>query len=68
MTTTVFDGVAELEVALVDVAHWASERPWCVQAAAVISMALDGTVDVRVSYRCTDPWTIGSMQPAGRSR
>ena len=45
--------------ALVDVAHWASEHPWCPQAAAVISTALGGTVDVHVSYRRTDPWTIG---------
>ncbi|MGH3886599.1 MAG: Nif3-like dinuclear metal center hexameric protein [Pseudonocardiaceae bacterium] len=52
--------------ALVDVAHWASEHPWCAQAAAVVSAALGGTVDVRVSYRRTDPWTIGSAQPAGR--
>ncbi len=52
--------------ALVDVAHWASEHPWCAQAAAVISAALGGTVDVHVSYRRTDPWTIGSAQPAGR--
>jgi dinuclear metal center YbgI/SA1388 family protein len=52
--------------ALVDVAHWASEHPWCEQAAAVVSAALGGTVDVHVSYRRTDPWTIGSAQPAGR--
>jgi dinuclear metal center YbgI/SA1388 family protein len=53
--------------ALVDVAHWASEHPWCVQAAAVVSTALGGTVDVRISYRRTDPWTIGSAQPDGSS-
>ena len=52
--------------ALVDVAHWASEHPWCVQAAAVVSAALGGTVDVHVSYRRTDPWTIGAARPAGR--
>ncbi len=52
--------------ALVDVAHWASEHPWCEQAAAVVSAALDGTVDVHVSYRRTDPWTIGAAQPPGR--
>jgi hypothetical protein len=63
MTTTVVDVVAALE----DVVHRASEHPWCVQAAAVISTALDGTVDVRVSYSRTDPWTIGSAQPVGRS-
>ena len=52
--------------ALVDVAHWASEHPWCAQAAAVVSAALGGTVDVHISYRRTDPWTIGLAQPAGR--
>jgi dinuclear metal center YbgI/SA1388 family protein len=52
--------------ALVDVAHWASEHPWCAQAAAVISAALGGTVDVDVSYRRTDPWTIGSAPSPGR--
>jgi dinuclear metal center YbgI/SA1388 family protein len=53
--------------ALVDIAHWASEHPWCAQAASVIAAALSGTVDVRISQRCTDPWTIGSAQPSGRS-
>jgi dinuclear metal center YbgI/SA1388 family protein len=45
--------------ALVDVAHWASEHPWCAQAAAVVTSALGGTVDVHVSTRRTDPWTLG---------
>lgn len=45
--------------ALVDVAHWASEHPWCAQAAGVVSAALGGTVDVHVSTRRTDPWTLG---------
>jgi dinuclear metal center YbgI/SA1388 family protein len=45
--------------ALVDVAHWASEWPWCVQAAGVLRAALGGSVEVRVSTRRTDPWTIG---------
>jgi dinuclear metal center YbgI/SA1388 family protein len=52
--------------ALVDIAHWASEHPWCAQAAAVLSAALGGTVDVHVSYRRTDPWTIGTAQSSGR--
>ncbi|TDQ04095.1 Nif3-like dinuclear metal center hexameric protein [Labedaea rhizosphaerae] len=43
--------------ALVDVAHWASEWPWCAQAAGVIEVAFDGTVDVTVSTLRTDPWT-----------
>lgn len=46
--------------ALVDVAHWASEWPWCGQAADVVSSALGGTVEVLISTRRTDPWTIHS--------
>ncbi len=46
--------------ALVDVAHWASEQPWCGQAADVVRSALGSSVDVRVSTWRTDPWTIGS--------
>ena len=46
--------------ALVDVAHWASEHPWCEQAAEVIRAGLGGTVDVRVSQLRTDPWTISA--------
>lgn len=44
--------------ALVDVAHWASEHPWCEQAADVLRRALPG-VTVTVSTRRTDPWTLG---------
>jgi dinuclear metal center YbgI/SA1388 family protein len=46
--------------ALVDVAHWASEWPWCAQAADVVRARLGGAVDVRVSRRRTDPWTVGA--------
>lgn len=49
--------------ALVDVAHWASEWPWCAQAAGVVRTALGGSVEVRVSARRTDPWTIGRNAP-----
>ncbi|WP_199433877.1 Nif3-like dinuclear metal center hexameric protein [Qaidamihabitans albus] len=42
--------------ALVGVTHWASEWPWCGQAASVVREA--GNVDVHVSTRCTDPWNI----------
>lgn len=52
--------------ALVDVAHWAGEWPWCAQAASVIADTVAGTVDVVVSQRRTDPWTIGATQPPGR--
>jgi dinuclear metal center YbgI/SA1388 family protein len=51
----------------VDVAHWASEWPWCSQAARVVRTALGGTVDVLVSDRRTDPWTLfASTVPAVR--
>jgi dinuclear metal center YbgI/SA1388 family protein len=44
--------------ALVDVAHWASEWPWCEQAAGILRAATGGTVDIFVSVRRTDPWTV----------
>jgi dinuclear metal center YbgI/SA1388 family protein len=46
--------------ALVDVAHWASEWPWCEQAARTLRAATGGTVDIFVSTRRTDPWTVGA--------
>lgn len=46
--------------ALVDVAHWASEWPWCEQAADVVRRELGGSVDVHVSRRRTDPWTLAA--------
>lgn len=45
---------------LVDVAHWASEWPWCAQAADVIRRAFPGTVEAHVSTRRTDPWTLAA--------
>ena len=51
--------------ALVDVAHWASEWPWCGQAAHVVRTALAGTVEVLVSTRRTDPWTVGVTSRTG---
>lgn len=50
--------------ALVDVAHWATEQPWCVQAAEVMISALPGTVEITVSNRRTDPWTIAGRTTA----
>jgi dinuclear metal center YbgI/SA1388 family protein len=46
--------------ALVDVAHWASEWPWCDQAAAILRDHLGGNVDITVSTRTTDPWTVAA--------
>ncbi|WP_007024715.1 Nif3-like dinuclear metal center hexameric protein, partial [Saccharomonospora iraqiensis] len=42
--------------ALVGLTHWASEWPWCGQAAGVLRQA--GNVEVHVSTRCTDPWNL----------
>ncbi len=47
------------EVALVDVAHWASEQPWCDQAAALLREQFGDQLAVRVSDIRTDPWNVG---------
>ncbi len=46
------------EVALVDVAHWASEYPWCNQAAGMLRDHFGDALPVRVSAIRTDPWNI----------
>lgn len=46
------------DVALVDVAHWASEYPWCAQAAGVLTGHFGESLPVRVSSVRTDPWNI----------
>jgi dinuclear metal center YbgI/SA1388 family protein len=46
------------EVALIDVAHWASEYPWCSQAARVLRSAFGARLPVRVCPIRTDPWNI----------
>ena len=43
--------------ALVDVAHWAAEWTWLPVVRGRLAAAWGDTVDVRVSTRCTDPWT-----------
>lgn len=53
------------DVALVDVAHWASEYPWCAQAAAVLHDHFGAALPVRVCDLRTDPWNIES--PKGTS-
>ncbi|PVZ09054.1 Nif3-like dinuclear metal center hexameric protein [Actinomycetospora cinnamomea] len=49
--------------ALVDVAHWASEHPWCAQAAGVLG-ALDDAPEITVSTIRTDAWSLGHASPA----
>lgn len=46
------------DVALVDVAHWASEYPWCSQAARILRDHFGDSLPVRVSAIRTDPWNI----------
>jgi dinuclear metal center YbgI/SA1388 family protein len=46
------------EVALIDVAHWASEYPWCEQAADVLRSAFGAALTVHVCPIRTDPWNV----------
>jgi len=46
------------DIALIDVAHWASEFPWCTQAADVLRNQFGPSLTVRVSDIRTDPWNI----------
>lgn len=43
---------------IVDVAHWASEWPWCADVAQRLTAALGAGANVSVSTRVTDPWTL----------
>jgi dinuclear metal center YbgI/SA1388 family protein len=45
-------------MALVDAAHWATEAPWLDAVAAALRVRFATTVEVRVSRRVTDPWTL----------
>jgi len=45
-------------VALVDVAHWASEQPWCNQVAGLLRARFGAALPVAVSDIRTDPWNI----------
>jgi dinuclear metal center YbgI/SA1388 family protein len=45
-------------VGLVDVAHWASEYPWCNQAAELLRAHFGATLPVTVCPVRTDPWNI----------
>ncbi|OBI46256.1 Nif3-like dinuclear metal center hexameric protein [Mycobacterium kyorinense] len=46
------------DVALIDVAHWASEYPWCGQAADLLQSAFGEALPVRVCPIRTDPWNV----------
>ncbi|MEZ0350754.1 Nif3-like dinuclear metal center hexameric protein [Mycobacterium sp. pR1184] len=47
------------DVALIDVAHWASEFPWCAQAAEILRSRFGAHLPVQVSTTRTDPWNLG---------
>ncbi|WP_292991215.1 Nif3-like dinuclear metal center hexameric protein [Mycobacterium sp.] len=46
------------DVALIDVAHWASEFPWCEQAADVLRSAFGAALAVETCPIRTDPWNV----------
>jgi len=46
------------DVALIDVAHWASEYPWCAQAGDFLGSAFGAALTVRVCSIRTDPWNV----------
>lgn len=54
------------QVALIDVAHWASEFPWCDQAAEVLRSHFGTSLQVRVCTIRTDPWNMATG-PGDRS-
>ncbi|MCM3922851.1 Nif3-like dinuclear metal center hexameric protein [Frankia sp. AiPs1] len=57
----VLDAVGEHPIAVVDVAHWASEWPWLAHAAARLEAGLrtrGRTVSASVSAIVTDPWRL----------
>ena len=45
-------------MALIDAAHWATEAPWLDEVAARLREHFGTSVDVSVSTRVTDPWTL----------
>lgn len=47
--------------ALLDAAHWATERPWLDDLAVFLRDTLE--VDARVSDLDTDPWTLHAASP-----
>jgi putative NIF3 family GTP cyclohydrolase 1 type 2 len=46
------------DVALIDVAHWASEFPWCGQAADLLRSRFGDALPVRMCTIRTDPWNL----------
>ncbi|WP_420098956.1 Nif3-like dinuclear metal center hexameric protein [Corynebacterium sp.] len=49
---------------VIDTAHWASEFPWCSQAADIIAAAQPQVTTEVIGVR-TDPWTVHAASPQG---
>jgi dinuclear metal center YbgI/SA1388 family protein len=55
------EAMADFGISFVDAAHWATEQPWVVQAAALLFEDLrevGTTVETTPSTTVTDPWTL----------
>lgn len=50
------------QAALIDVAHWASEYPWCGQAAQLLRNHFGASLPVFVSDVRTDPWNVKGVR------
>lgn len=56
--------------ALLDAAHWATEWPWCAQAAREVDALAEKhgwALSTQVSYAVTDPWTAHTASPVPSS-
>jgi putative NIF3 family GTP cyclohydrolase 1 type 2 len=49
------------------VAHWASEFPWCEQAAGILRSRFGEALPVRVCTIRTDPWNMGHFGNDGEN-
>src|SRR5207302_5101044 len=58
------ESVADLDICLVDAAHWATEWPWLNSAARILAT----TVETSVSTTATDPWTLHATSTPGGPR
>ena len=60
------EAYADEGIALIDAAHWATEQPWVLDAAALLVEDLRGqgtTVEATASAIVTDPWTLHAHSP-----
>ncbi|MBJ7399933.1 Nif3-like dinuclear metal center hexameric protein [Mycolicibacterium sp.] len=46
------------DVGLIDIAHWASEYPWCTQVAELLRAQFGAALPVMVCPLRTDPWNV----------